>query len=141
MYYLAYGMNTSRDAMAVRCPKAKPMGGFYLPNHRLIFRGVADFRYDPDCVLPVVLWEITNECLIALDRLEGYPTLYNRRKINGNWIIYDMNGDKGNLRHPSSGYYDMIESGYKDFGLDDWYLRAAREDASFNEAKRKEIAV
>jgi len=117
------------------------MGGFYLPNHRLIFRGVADFRYDPDCVLPVVLWEITPECLIALDRLEGYPTLYDRRKINGNWIIYDMNGDKGNLRHPSSGYYDMIESGYKDFGLDDWYLRAAREDASYNEAKRKEVAV
>ena len=37
MYYLAYGMNTSRDAMAVRCPKAKPMGGFYLPSHRLVF--------------------------------------------------------------------------------------------------------
>ena len=54
MYYLAYGMNTSRDAMAVRCPNAKPLGGFYLPNHRLIFRGVADFRYDHDCVLPVV---------------------------------------------------------------------------------------
>ena len=51
MYYLAYGMNTNRDAMAARCPNAKPMGGFYLPNHRLIFRGVADFRYDPDCVL------------------------------------------------------------------------------------------
>ena len=135
MYYLAYGMNTSRDAMAARCPNAKPMGGFYLPNHRLIFRGVADFRYDPDCVLPVVLWEITHDCLKALDRLEGYPTLYGRRKINGNWIIYDMNGNKGNLRHPSSGYYDMIESGYGDFGLDDWYLRAAREDASFNEAR------
>jgi hypothetical protein len=52
-----------------------------------------------------------------------------------------MNGDKGNLRHPSSGYYDMIESGYDDFGLDDWYLRAAREDASYNEEKRKEVAV
>ena len=44
MYYLAYGMNTNRAAMRQRCPKAKPMGGFYLPNYRLIFRGVADFR-------------------------------------------------------------------------------------------------
>ena len=44
MYYLAYGMNMNRVAMRQRCPKAKPMGGFYLPNHRLIFRGVADFR-------------------------------------------------------------------------------------------------
>ena len=42
MYYLAYGMNTNKEAMAHRCPKAKPMGGFYLPNYRLIFRGVAD---------------------------------------------------------------------------------------------------
>jgi len=123
MYYLAYGMNTNRDAMAARCPKAKPLGGFYLPDHRLTFRGVALM------VLPVVLWEITHDCLRALDRLEGYPTLYDRRKINGDWLIYDMNGNKGALATPSSGYYDMIEQGYKDFGLDDWYLRAAAKDA------------
>ena len=129
MYYLAYGMNTNREAMAARCPKAKPMGGFYLPDHRLLFRGVADFMHDPDMVLPVVLWEITPDCLRALDRLEGYPHLYDRRKINGDWLIYDMNGSKYDIGKPSSGYYDMIEQGYKDFGLDDWYLRAARKDA------------
>jgi len=129
MYYMAYGMNTNRDAMAARCPKAKPMGGFYLPDHRLIFRGVADFRHDVDSVLPVVLWEITPDCLRALDRLEGYPNLYDRRKINGDWLIYDMNGNKNAIARPSEGYYRMIEQGYKDFGLDDWYLRAARHDA------------
>ena len=129
MYYLAYGMNTNREAMANRCPKAKPMGGFYLPNHRLVFRGVADFRKDVDMVLPVVLWEITHDCLRALDALEGYPHLYDRRKINGDWLIYDMNGDKGDIREPSLYYYDMIEQGYRDFGLDDWYLRAALKDA------------
>ena len=129
MYYLAYGMNMNREAMAARCPKAKPMGGFYLPDHRLIFRGVADFRQDHDNILPVVLWEITHDCLRALDRLEGYPTLYDRRKINGEWMIYDMNGPKGNLHTPSSGYYKMIEEGYKDFGLDDWHLRVALRDS------------
>jgi len=131
MYYLAYGMNTNRDAMAARCPKAKPMGGFYLPSHRLVFRGVADFRKDHDCVMPVVLWNITFDCLMALDRLEGYPHFYNRRRINGNWIIYDMNGDKGGLEVPSKSYYDMIEEGYKDFGLDDSWLRSARDEASY----------
>lgn len=129
MYYLAYGMNTNREAMAARCPRAKPMGGFYLPDHRLIFRGVADFRHDSDMVLPVVAWEITINCLSALDRLEGYPRLYDRRKINGDWFIYDMNGDKNELYTPSGGYYNMIEQGYRDFGLDDWYLRAAAKDA------------
>ena len=131
MYYLAYGMNTNRDAMAVRCPKAKPMGGFYLPNHRLVFRGVADFRKDQDCVMPVVLWDITFDCLQALDHLEGYPHLYDRRRINDTWLIYDMNGDKGGLQVPSQSYYDMIESGYKHFGLDDFWLRSAKEDASY----------
>ena len=129
MKYLAYGMNMNRDAMAARCPKATPLGGFYLPDHRLLFRGVADFTHDKDMVLPVVLWEITHDCLRALDRLEGYPHLYDRRKINGDWFIYDMNGEKGKLGTPSSGYYDMIEQGYKEFGLDDWYLRAAANDA------------
>ena len=113
----------------MRCPKAKPMGGFYLPNHRLIFRGVADFRHDVDAILPVVLWDITEDCLRSLDKLEGYPHHYNRRKVNGEWIIYDMNGNKNHLSVPSGGYYHMIESGYKYFGLDDYNLRAALRDA------------
>jgi gamma-glutamylcyclotransferase (GGCT)/AIG2-like uncharacterized protein YtfP len=129
MYYLAYGMNMNRESMAMRCPKAKALGGFYLPNHRLLFRGVADFTHDVDMVLPVVLWEITEECLASLDRVEGYPHLYDRRKINGDWYIYDMNGKKDRLSKPSKGYYDMIARGYKTFGLDDWYLRAAANDA------------
>lgn len=129
MYYLAYGMNMNRQAMAERCPKARPLGGFYLPDHRLIFRGVADIRYDRDSVLPVVAWEITPDCLRALDRLEGYPRLYNRRKVNGDWWIYDMNGNKNDIRSPSDGYYYMIERGYENFDLDDYHLRVARHDA------------
>ena len=133
MFYLAYGMNTNREAMAHRCPRAKPMGGFYLPNHRLIFRGVADFRADTDAILPVVLWEITEDCLGALDMLEGYPDLYDRRKVNKEWIIYDMNGNKNHLHKPSGGYYNMIEEGYKYFGLDDYNLRSAFRDAEEHE--------
>jgi len=128
MLYMAYGMNTNRDAMSVRCPKAKPLGGFYLPDTRLVFRGVADIVPDTETICPVVLWEITLDCLRSLDQLEGYPHLYNRRKINTDWIVYEMN-DKTRNRPPNGGYYKMIEDGYKDFGLDDWYLRAAAQDA------------
>jgi hypothetical protein len=71
--YMAYGMNTNRRAMEARCPLAKPMGGFYLPNYRLVFRGVADIVPEDGGVVPVVLWSITGKCLQALDRLEGYP--------------------------------------------------------------------
>ncbi len=128
MFYMAYGMNTNRESMAVRCPQAKPMGAFYLPDHRLVFRGVADFVPDVESVLPVVLWEITHDCLRSLDRLEGYPHFYNRRKLNGAWIIYEM-VDQSRTSLPSEHYYRMIEEGYKDFGLDDWHLRRARADA------------
>jgi gamma-glutamylcyclotransferase (GGCT)/AIG2-like uncharacterized protein YtfP len=128
MLYMAYGMNTNRDAMSVRCPKAKPLGGFYLPDTRLVFRGVADIVPDTETICPVVLWEITLDCLRSLDQLEGYPHLYNRRKINTDWIVYEMN-DKTRNRPPNGGYYKMIEDGYKDFGLDDYKLRVALAEA------------
>ena len=129
MYYLAYGMNMNREAMEYRCPKAKPLGGFYLPDHRLMFRGVADIRRDRDSVLPVVAWEITHDCLRALDALEGYPHFYDRRKVNGVWWIYDMNGNKNETNRPSKSYYEMIAQGYEDFDLDDYHLRVALRDA------------
>jgi hypothetical protein len=125
---MAYGMNTNRDAMSVRCPKAKPLGGFYLPDTRLVFRGVADIVPDTETICPVVLWEITLDCLRSLDQLEGYTHLYNRRKINTDWIVYEMN-DKTRNRPPNGGYYKMSEDGYKDFGLDDYKLRVALAEA------------
>jgi len=128
MLYMAYGMNTNRDAMAVRCPKAKPLGGFYLPDTRLVFRGVADIVPDTETICPVVLWDITLDCLRSLDNLEGYPHFYNRRKINTDWIVYEMN-DKTRTSPPNGGYYKMIEDGYKDFGLDDYKLRVALSEA------------
>jgi len=128
MLYMAYGMNTNRDAMAVRCPKAKPLGGFYLPDTRLVFRGVADIVPDTETICPVVLWDISLDCLRSLDNLEGYPHFYNRRKINTDWIVYEMN-DKTRTSPPNGGYYKMIEDGYKDFGLDDYKLRVALSEA------------
>ena len=132
MLYMAYGMNTNRLAMEARCPIAKPMGGFYLPDTRLVFRGVADFVPDRDSICPVALWAITPSCLKALDHLEGYPTLCNRRKINGGWLVYEMN-DKNYVGPPSKHYFDMIQEGYRDFGLDDYNLRTAAYESGKTE--------
>ena len=94
MYYLSYGMNTNLESMKARCPDAEPMGGFYLPNYRLVFRGVADLVPEDDCIAPVVLWKITTQCLRSLDRVEGYPTLEERSiAINGFvilWVIVQL---------------------------------------------------
>ena len=133
MLYLAYGMNTNREAMASRCPRAKPLGGFYLPNHCLVFRRYADFEYNSNYILPVVMWEITDDCLKELDKLEDYPRLYNRKKISerGFWI-YNMN-DQSSTKPPSDQCYRLIERGYDDFDLEDYHLRVARHDATLND--------
>ena len=74
--YLAYGSNLNVKQMEIRCPRAKIMGSFLLPNYKLVFRGVADIEESEGDYCPVGLWKITRKCLGALDRYEGYPTLY-----------------------------------------------------------------
>ena len=32
--------------------------------------------------VPLVVWEVTEDCVKALDRYEGYPTLYTKKTVN-----------------------------------------------------------
>ena len=54
--YLAYGSNLNVSQMSSRCPDAIPMGGFYLPDYKLVFRGVADIEYEKGNAIPVGMW-------------------------------------------------------------------------------------
>ena len=79
------------------------------------------------------MWEITDDCLKELDKLEDYPRLYNRTKISDHrFWIYNMH-DQSDTKPPSDEYYRLIEQGYKDFDLDDYHLRIARHDATLND--------
>ncbi len=125
MLYLAYGMNTNIDQMASRCPKAVSIGRVDIPDMRLVFRGVADVEYSYGDVLQTVLWDITPDCELALDMLEGYPTFYDKKyidvEINGKTyeaMIYQMVGDRLDYSHPGSYYQQMLEEGYQDHGLE-----------------------
>ena len=40
--YFAYGANTNKEAMAIRCPKAKPIGAGHIVDYKLKFNNVAD---------------------------------------------------------------------------------------------------
>ena len=115
--YMAYGSNLNTANMASRCPNAIKLGSMYIPKYRLVFRHVADIvpSYDKEDLLPVGLWEITEDCEKALDFYEGYPNLYGKIKING-IMTYKMNNNK-NIMPPSSSYFHTILEGYKDFGL------------------------
>lgn len=124
MLYLAYGMNTNLDQMAGRCPAAVSLGRWDLPNYRLVFRGPADVEYSPGDTVQCVLWDITDECELSLDRLEGYPSYYGKKyvpvKFHGmkhRAMIYTMNNQDG-YYSPSSSYVWLLEEGYQAHGLD-----------------------
>lgn len=125
MLYFAYGSNLNMSQMGQRCPQAKPLGAAYFPNWRLVFRGVADIEYttDNNSLLPVGIWDVTDQCLNALDAYEGVESgLYRRVDING-MLTYRMNS-KG-IHQPSSFYFDIIKLGYEDFDLDQSMLYEA----------------
>lgn len=119
MLYAAYGSNLNISQMSLRCPAARVIGRDSIDGVRMMFRGVADIVRDPKASCPIGVWEVTSKCLVALDRYEGFPRLYNRCLVNtkyGQAIVYYMNHD--HIDTPSAGYYQTIEQGYADFGLD-----------------------
>lgn len=132
--YIAYGANLDKQAMAFRCPDAKPVGARKLNNAKLVFRGVADIAYEPGSKVPVAIWKISAADERNLDSFEGVGMGMYRKK----WIsigdgkealIYLMNDDGV---HPPSRYYaETIRRGYVDFGLDQSYLDQAIAE-SFN---------
>jgi len=95
MLYLSYGMNTNVEQMASRCPDAISLGRVDIPDHRLVFRGVADIEYSPGDVLQTVMWWITDDCELALDMLEGFPTFYGKKYFDINISNRDHKDDHG----------------------------------------------
>lgn len=121
--YFAYGMNTNLEQMAQRCPKAISLGVAELPDYELVFRGCADINPVPSSSMEGILWNITDDCLAALDILEGYPSFYTRYEVevfhNNEYktaLVYKMNAD--DIFPPNAGYLRMLFEGYSVHGAD-----------------------
>lgn len=123
MLYFAYGMNTNAQGMAQRCPAAVSIGPARLLNHRFRFAGPADVQVNRFCSVDGVLWDITEDCLLALDALEGYPYFYGRKwarvELDGEiceaLVYYMQPGNKNSP--PSSGYFATVLEGYEHFDV------------------------
>jgi gamma-glutamylcyclotransferase (GGCT)/AIG2-like uncharacterized protein YtfP len=135
-YYLAYGSNMNVQHMALLCPTAKFLGGSELAGWKLKFRDYATVEPSPGDKVPVVVWEISSLNEDALDRYEGYPSLYtktvvhvilNGKKIEGMLYVMnvDGNGNEWPIREPREFYYEKITRGYLHAGLDLKPLRQA----------------
>ncbi|GHV33199.1 gamma-glutamylcyclotransferase [Clostridia bacterium] len=138
--YIAYGSNLNLPQMAVRCPTVKVLGVSELTDYQLLFRGartgaVATVTPRKGSSVPVLAWEITPTDEAALDRYEGYPTLYRKEtvtiKLDGKAVramVYIMN-EGWPLGQPNCYYYSTILEGYKSAGFDVNVLRQATEDS------------
>jgi gamma-glutamylcyclotransferase (GGCT)/AIG2-like uncharacterized protein YtfP len=121
--YFAYGMNTNIEGMARRCPAAVSHGHARLIDHVFRFSGPADVVKHRGSFVDGVLWTITDDCLKALDMLEGFPHYYNRRfkevwfsgRIVKACVYYMQPGHVDAA--PSNGYFDMVLEGYTDHGV------------------------
>ncbi|MGB4033604.1 MAG: gamma-glutamylcyclotransferase family protein [Christensenellales bacterium] len=133
MKYIAYGSNLNLKQMAMRCPTAKVVGTAMLKDYQLTFRGVATIVPKAGAITPVAVWDIDEMSERALDRYEGYPNLYRKEYVEveckGNLmkaLVYIMNEHSPAL--PNIRYYEAIQQGYRDVGLDESFLIGAIED-------------
>ena len=130
MFYYAYGANLNIEIMNYRCPRAKRIINLTLPNHKLVFKGVADIETSYGDNVEGVLWDISDEWERSLDIFEGFPHLYRKEYFTikadgaiardyGNVIdvmVYKMNRD--GYGQPSDMYLETIRNCYEANGLD-----------------------
>ncbi|MDR1073956.1 MAG: DUF5049 domain-containing protein [Treponema sp.] len=148
--YAAYGSNLNLRQMVCRCPTAKVTGTAVMRNWRLVFNGVATIERYRGGRVPVLVWELQPEDEAALDRYEGWPSLYRketvRMTLNGKRVramVYIMN--HGRQSPPNFAYYNTIREGYESAGFDINTLRdAARRSSgkgekSMNSTVREQI--
>jgi len=120
----SYGMNTNLTQMAARCPGAVCLGPAWINNYALVFRHFADIEPEVDSYCDGVLWEITDDNLVALDALEGYPYHYTRFSVVVNTdrgtdtaLVYQM-VDQSFEQPPSNHYFNTVYEGYEQNNVD-----------------------
>ena len=110
--YFGYGMNTNLEQMAGRCPGSKSLGHATLYDHEFSFRTFADVYPRQGSKVEGVLWKITPDNLKALDALEGYPFMYDRKRVpvvhKGKvvWALTYYMVSLSRWGAPSDGYVD-----------------------------------
>lgn len=132
--YFAYGSNLNKKGFLFRAPDSLEIERAVLPDWKLTFRQVADIVPAEGREVEGALWWISAAGLKALDRYEGYPSLYDRQVVtvraadgrDVKALTYTMLSRDVGL--PSPSYYDSIERGFFDWGIDTAPLKAAVDE-------------
>ena len=136
MRYFAYGSNMKKEQMLDRRMNFSNRISASLLGYKLVFNkvsgdnsrvGYANVVECEDSIVEGILYEIKNNDLCFLDRFEGYPNHYIRRKINvqlsdetiTDAIVYIAHENKtSNLVKPTKEYLDRLLCGQKYFSVE-----------------------
>jgi gamma-glutamylcyclotransferase (GGCT)/AIG2-like uncharacterized protein YtfP len=123
MIYFAYGANLCRAHMALWCPEAVPVGGAWLPGHRLVFRTWVDVSPSPGDAVPGALYQLGPRDLPWLDTFQDCPALYVRTRLAvatprgpTSALVYRMAPGR-TLALPDEDYLNLLLQGYADWNL------------------------
>ena len=134
--FAAYGTGVNRAEMAKHCPTATLIGTTELKNYRLAFRGskasaLATIEKAKGGFVHALLWEISLQDEVALDRWIGVPELYRKATIKVrrddafvDALIYILISGKPQNK-PSAFYYSTLLEGYRAAGFETDILKAA----------------
>ncbi len=141
--YFAFGSNLHPPQMAERCPGSRVLHPAVLKGYRLAFSGystrwgggVATIVADGSGRVPGLLYNLTEADQGHLDKLEGFPTVYDRLQVEvaagdanlHSAMTYQRKGS--GVAPPSLRYFHQIWQAYRAFQLDEAVLQQAVEDA------------
>lgn len=128
--YVAYGSNLNVTQMRYRCPESTVYTSGVIKDYQLLFKGSFSSNYltiEPKegSEVPVVIWEVSEQDELNLDRYEGFPRFYRKETIPvstaGGIIVEDafvyiMNSHTPGA--PMDSYYETCVAGYRRFGFD-----------------------
>ena len=144
-YYLAYGSNLNVWQMKHRCPSARKIWTAEIKDYRLLFKGSRTGSYltiekQSGGVVPVGVWEVSEDDEKSLDCYEGYPTFYYKKELrlnikgirtgrvrNRKAFVYIMHEDRP-FGLPSAYYVRTCLQGYTSFQFDIRFLEQALAD-------------
>lgn len=126
--FVAYGSNLNLDQMSYRCPGSFVEDRGVLQNFRLTFRasgqaGVANIEPAAGSTVPVLVWSVPAIDELALDRYEGFPYFYTKKRVHVQtprggimaWVYVMAPGH--HVTPPGRGYLRTILDGYTRAGF------------------------
>ncbi len=141
VWYFAYGSNLDQESMRRRVGRWYDLRPALLKGYKLIFDiyssswrgGVADVVEDANSVVYGAAYLLDEEQIEKLDKYEGVPILYHRRKVaveaGGSTLeafIY-VGSNRRQAIKPSYEYLSLMIKGLKKLGYGEEVIRAILE--------------